>query len=279
MKFLDKITDKIADKIEERLGTDEQYEPPMTLAEEVQSDSEKNYEKHHVEIDKLNQRLKEIYNTDDYPEQNNDIIDCCFEILELDSSNFHAQMDLILPLARTGKTESALNTCKILLELYPNDPTLENLMGDIFFYSGNHDNAILYYDGVIQKTPYTDDQALKAKQWKAHSLYMSDRYDEAIEFCSEQLGLHENDKVLTHIKISSLESRQNLNDNTKKYDELIQQVDDASEQIDSENNQNEGNTSDSFIADELSKLAKLKEQGVIDDDEFKQMKQKLMKKM
>ena len=251
----------------------------MTAAEIIQSRSEKNYEKHHEEIDRINLKMDEIYKKDGYPEQNNDLIDCCLEILELDPYNFHAQMESILPMARNGKTEPAQKTCRRLLDLYPNDPTLENYMGDVFWYSGDYGNAILFYESVIQKTPYTEYQALKAKRGKADSLYLNENYDEVIEFCNDQLAIHENDKVLTDLKTDALKAIQNLNERIEETDEKIQQIDIISQQLESEKSQNSNNTSDSFIADELIKLAKLKEQGAISEEEFIQMKQKLMKKM
>jgi hypothetical protein len=46
----------------------------------------------------------------------------------------------------------------------------------------------------------------------------------------------------------------------------------------STNNNNNDNSPTISIADELTKLAKLKEQGVISESEFQQMKQDLLKK-
>ena len=45
------------------------------------------------------------------------------------------------------------------------------------------------------------------------------------------------------------------------------------------NNNNNDNSPTISIADELTKLAKLKEQGVLSESEFQQMKQDLLKKM
>ena len=45
MGFLDKISDKITEQIEERLGTEKQYERPMTQTERIESYSKENYEK------------------------------------------------------------------------------------------------------------------------------------------------------------------------------------------------------------------------------------------
>jgi len=47
----------------------------------------------------------------------------------------------------------------------------------------------------------------------------------------------------------------------------------------STNNNNNDNSPTMSIADELTKLAKLKEQGVLSESDFQQMKQDLLKKM
>jgi len=279
MGFLDKISDKITEQIEERLGTEKQYERPMTQTERIESYSKENYEKHHVEIDEHNQRMEQIFKTDSYPERFNDVLDCCSKILELDPYNFNAKINAITAMSRNGKPKPAINTCKSLLKLYPNNPMLENLMGEIYWYSEDYGSAILFFNSVIQRTPYTDHEALKAKQGKGESLYMCGRYDEAIEFCNDQLLLHENDEELIDVKMKSLEKIQELNEQTQKANEQTQKANDAPDQPTSDSSQNQNNTSDVSIPDQISKFAKLKEQGLISDEEFNEMKQKLMKKI
>ena len=49
--------------------------------------------------------------------------------------------------------------------------------------------------------------------------------------------------------------------------------------VSTNNNNNNDNSPTMSIADELTKLAKLKEQGVLSESDFQQMKQDLLKKM
>ena len=57
MGLLDKISNKITEKIDDTLNSENLNDDSMTAAEIIQSRSEKNYEKHHEEIDRITKKM------------------------------------------------------------------------------------------------------------------------------------------------------------------------------------------------------------------------------
>lgn len=279
MGLLGKIGDKIGEKIDDKLNSKNESDNWRTRTEYKEVQSAENCKKYEKEISNLQQEMEKIELSEFYDEQAQDLLDCCLKITEFDTWNFDANMAMVRALITLEKFEEAIQFCSPLLEDYPNDPVIENQMGDILLYSKNPEDSIPYYDSVIQKTPYTDFEALSAKQGKAIALQSMGEFEEVIQFCEDQLSLHENDKVLLDIKEKSKEYLEKENEDSARVENQMKQADELLEQTDSTSNEKSQNTSDSFIADELSKLAKLKEQGAITEDEFLQMKQKLMDKM
>ncbi len=279
MGLLGKIGDKIGEKIDDKLNPKVETEHFETKVELKEKMSDKNFEKYHDELTELYEQYTKIFSGDYYDDRDQDLLDICLKMLDYDPVSPQINLNLARHLTNVGRYEDAYIICSTLLEDYPNVPEVELRMGNIFLYSKKANEAIPFYDSVIQKTPYTEYEALSAKHGKAMALESMHNYEEAVQFCNDQLSLHENDKLLLRIKNKSLEFMKETKKQMEIVDKQIQQEDELLEQTNSTNNEKSLGTSDSFVADELSKLAKLKEQGVISEEEFSKMKQKLMEKM
>lgn len=277
MGLLDKISDKINEKIDETLNPKSQVQHSKTAAEMLEERSAENCAKHHDEITSLFQHLDEILGRDDYDDQLKDLGDCCSEILDLDPYNFEANRGMITALIDLEEYDQAYATCSRLLRCYPNDLELQLLMGDIFLFTQKYGDAISYYDGIIQQTT-TENVALRAKRAKSRLLFSIGNYEEAVQFCDGQLLLHESDETLLSIKKQSLEKIQEQKDQQEKSENTQRQIDELSRRVGDVSEMPKSNPEFS-VADEISKLINLKEQGAITEEEFLEMKQKLMGKM
>jgi tetratricopeptide (TPR) repeat protein len=278
MGLLDKIGDKLSEKLDDVLNSDTQVQSttPKTLAELTDEESAKNIKKYYDEIDSLGKKMSKISEKEDFDEH--EYLECCFKILEFDPQNFNTKLSLFSTLCRMGEADRAYSMCVSMIETYPNNSHVDSKMADILLSTKDYDNAIAYYEKVIQKIPRTEYLSLHAKQGKAYALFDKEDYYGAIQFCDEQLPIHENDTSLTNLKIEALEAIQALNDK-EKSNEQIQKSNNTPEQPIPESSQQQSDTSDVSIPDQISKFAKLKEQGLISDEEFIEMKQKLMKKI
>jgi tetratricopeptide (TPR) repeat protein len=272
MGLLGNIGGKIGDKINEKI--DETLNPKVSSTrknldykERYSADMLKKYGK---KITELEEKMSESYDNESY----NEVYSFCTKILSYDRFHESARRILLEALVEIERYDDAYELCSKLLQDYPNDPNLEEKKGWILFKNGNYIESIPIFESLIQKIPYTDPLALNCKINKAYALANSFNYHEAVEFCTEQLKLHKNDETLLMIKNKVLEEIQKEKEQTKIKEEKEQQtIREQKEQVSSKT------TSDFSVADELSKFNKLKEQGAISEEEFSEMKKKLLDKM
>jgi|APSaa5957512535_1039671.scaffolds.fasta_scaffold02275_19 tetratricopeptide (TPR) repeat protein len=262
MKFLDKIGDKINEKIDDTLNPKvSSTNENMDYKEKHSADMLKKYGK---EIRELEQQMDEFYQNDSF----NDLYNCCLEILSIDVYHHNARELSVDALIGLERFDEAYKFCLELLQEYPNNNNFLAQKGQILYRSGQFIESIPVFEKLIQKIPYTDSLALDCKINKAYALSNSGNFEEAVQFCTDELKLHENDETLLMIKNKVLEEIQNQKE--IKEEKAIQ----AKKESDSSQNNSEFS-----IADELAKFVKLKEQGAITEEEFLEMKQKLMDKL
>ncbi len=269
MGLLGKIGGKIGDKINEKI--DETLNPKMRSTNNhsnwKEEYSEKQSRKHGKEISELENQMDKFYQNNSYE----DLLDCCLKIRSLDMFHRNARELTVDALIGLEDFDRAWDACMELLQEEPNNNNFLAQKGWILFRSEKYEHAIRVFGELIQKVPISDPLALNCKINKAYALTNSYNYDEAVEFCTEQLRLHENNEELLMIKNKVLEEIQNYKEQKKIKEEKIIQ-----EKIEQESPQN---NSGSSIADQISKFNKLKEQGVITEEEFSEMKKKLMDKI
>ena len=258
MKFLDKIGDKINEKIDDTLNPKVSSTNDSNWKEEY---SEEKSKQHGKKITELEQQMDEFYQNDSY----HDLLDCCLEVRQIDPFHMGARKLSVYAWKELKNYKTAYEDCSKLLQEYPNDNFLTEEMGLILYRSEKFVESIPFFESLIQRVPYTDSMALDSKINKASALYNSNNFEEAIQFCTDELKLHKNNEELSIIKNRATEAIQD-----EKEEKIIQK---KKEPDSSQNN------SEFSIADELSKLVKLKEQGAITEEEFLEMKQKLMDKM
>ncbi|MBL7002263.1 MAG: SHOCT domain-containing protein [Nitrosopumilus sp.] len=261
MKFLDKIGDKINEKIDDTLNPKVSSTNNSDWKEEY---SEEKSRKHGKKIAELEQQMRNCYDNDDYE----DLFTACVQIQSLNPLHKESRKLSVYALVELKMFDHAYKDCSDLLEEYPNDNFLLEQMGLILYRSGEYIDSIHYFEKVIQKTPYTESIALDCKINKAYALSNSGNFEEAVQFCTDELKLHENDETLLMIKNKVLEEIQNQKEIKEEKATQAKKEPDSSQ-----------NNSEFSIADELAKLVKLKEQGAITEEEFLEMKQKLMGKM
>ncbi len=272
MGLLGKIGGKIGDKINEKI--DETLNPKVSSTrknldykERYSADMLKKYGK---KITELEEKMSESYDKESY----NEVYSFCTKILSYDRFHESARRILLEALVEIERYDDAYELCSKLLQDYPNDPNLEEKKGWILFKNGNYMESIQIFEHLIQKIPYDNPLALNCKINKAYALSHSRNYEEAVEFCTEQLKLHKNNEDLLMIKNTILKEIQKEKEDKKIKEEKEQQT--IQEQKEHESTQN---NSDSSIADQISKFKKLKDQGAITEEEFSEMKKKLMDKM
>jgi tetratricopeptide (TPR) repeat protein len=256
MKFLDKIGDKINEKIDETLN-------PKVSSTNSNSDWKKEHSKeklrkHGKEITELEKQMDEFYQNNSYDE----LLDCCLKILSIDVFHHNARVLKVDALIGLEQFDLAYESCVKLLLEEPNNNNFLAQKSWILYRSGKYVEAIQVFEKLIQKVLIFDPLVLNCKINKAYALSNSGNHEETIEFCIEQLRLHENNEELLMIK--------------NKVEEIQKEKEQKTSQ---EQNESSQNNSGSSIADELSKFKKLKEQGAITEEEFSEMKKKLMAKM
>jgi predicted Zn-dependent protease len=261
MKFLDKIGDKINEKIDDTLNPKVSSTNNSNWKEEY---SEEKSKKHGKKIAELEQQMNEFYQNDSY----HDLLDCCLEIRQIDPFHMDARKLSIYGWRGLENYKTAYEDCSKLLQEYPNDNFLTEEMGLILFRSRKYIESIPLFESLIQRIPYTDSLALDSKLNKASALLNSYNFEEAVQFCTEELKLHNDNEDLIAMKNKALEEIQNQKE--IKEEKIIQAK--------KESNFSQNN-SEFSIADELAKFVKLKEQGAITEEEFLEMKQKLMDKL
>jgi len=266
MGFLDKIGGKINEKIDETLNPkDSAHRGNLDWKEKHSSDMLKTHGK---EIMELEERMGEYYDNESYQ----DLLGCCLDIRKIDSFHFPARKLTVYALRKLELYQKAYDACIDMLNEYPNNDFLLFEKGLILYDSSEYVDSISIFEKLIQKTPYTDVLAIEYKLRKASALLNSHNFEEAIQFCDEELKLHENEEDLIEIKnkaLEEIEEREKRVNEEKEQKEILEQKKQESLQ----------NNSGSSIADELSKFNKLKEQGAITEEEFSEMKKKLMDKM
>jgi len=269
MGLLGKIGGKIGDKINEKI--DETLNPKMRSTSNnsnwKEEYSEKQSRKHGKEISELEKQMDKFYQNDSYV----DLFGCCSDILGLNPCHLESRKLSVYALVELERYNDAHEFCSKLLEDYPNDSFLMEQMGKMLLGSGEYIRSITWFERLIQKTPASDSLAYNSKINKAIALTHSGNFEEAIQFCTDELRLEKNDKTLLMIKNKALEEIQNVKEQKKIKEEKIIQ-----EKIEQESPQN---NSGSSIADQISKFNKLKEQGAITEEEFSEMKKKLMDKI
>ena len=269
MGLLGKIGDKIGDKINEKI--DETLNPKMRSTSNnsnwKEEYSEKQSRKHGKEISELEKQMDKFYQNNSYE----DLLDCCSKITSLDMFHRNARELTVDALIGLEDFDRAWDACMELLQEEPNNNNFLAQKGSILYLSKKYEHAIRVFETLIQKVPMSDPLALNCKIYNASALFNSYNYDEAVEFCTEQLRLHKNNEDLLMIKNKALEEIQNYEEQKKIKEEKIIQ-----EKIEQESPQN---NSGSSIADQISKFNKLKEQGAITEEEFSEMKKKLMDKI
>ena len=272
MGLLGKIGGKIGDKINEKI--DDTLNPKVSSTrknldykERYSADMLKKYGK---KITELEEKMSESYDNESY----NEVYSFCTEILSYDRFHESARRILLEALVEIERYDDAYELCSKLLQDYPNDPNLEEKKGWILFKNGNYIESIQIFEHLIQKIPYDNPLALNCKINKAYALSHSRNYEEAVEFCTEQLKLHKNNEDLLMIKNTILKEIQKEKENKKIKEEKEQlTIQEQKQQVSSKTN------FDFSVADELSKINKLKEQRVISDEEFLKMKKKLLDKL
>ena len=272
MGLLGKIGGKIGDKINEKI--DETLNPKVSSTrknldykERYSADMLKKYGK---KITELEEKMSESYDKESY----NEVYSFCTKILSYDRFHEIARRILLEALVKIERYDDAYELCSKLLQDYPNDPNLEEKEGWILYKNGNYIESIQIFEHLIQKIPYDNPLALNCKINKAYALSHSGNYEEAVEFCTEQLKLHKNNEDLLMIKNTILKEIQKEKENKKIKEEKEQLTIQEKKAPDSSQNKSEFS-----IGDELTKLVNLKNQGSISEDEFLKMKQKLMEKM
>jgi len=269
MGLLGKIGGKIGDKINEKI--DETLNPKMRSTSNnsnwKEEYSEKQSRKHGKEISELEKQMDKFYQNNSYE----DLLDCCSKITSLDMFHRNARELTVDALIGLEDFDRAWDACMELLQEEPNNNNFLAQKGSILYLSKKYEHAIRVFETLIQKVPMSDPLALNCKIYNASALFNSYNYDEAVEFCTEQLRLHKNNEDLLMIKNKALEEIQNYEEQKKIKEEKIIQ-----EKIEQESPQN---NSGSSIADQISKFNKLKEQGAITEEEFSEMKKKLMDKI
>ena len=249
MGLLDKIGDKINEKIDETLNPKVSSNSNSNWKEEY---SEEKSRKHGKELAELEKKMDELYQNDSFDE----LFRCCVEILAIDMFHFNAKEMQIDALIGLEMFDDAYELCSKLLQEVPNNNNILAQKGEILYRSGKLLESIPIFEKLIQKIPYTNPLALSCKINKAYALSNTGNFEEAVEFCEKELKLHENDETLLMIR-------------NKVLEEIQKNKDQESTQ----------NNSDSSIADQISKFNKLKEEGAITEEEFTEMKKKLMDKM
>jgi len=255
MGLLDKIGNKINEKIDETLN-------PKASSSNNNSDWKKEYSeeksrKHGKELAELEKKMDELYQNDSFDE----LFRCCVKILAIDMFHFNAKEMQIDALIGLEMFDDAYELCSKLLQEVPNNNNILAQKGEILYRSGKLLESIPIFEKLIQKIPYTNPLALSCKINKAYALSNTGNFEEAVEFCEKELKLHENDETLLMIRNKVLEEIQKNKEQNKNKEESTQ------------------NNSDSSIADQISKFNKLKEEGAITEEEFTEMKKKLMDKM
>jgi tetratricopeptide (TPR) repeat protein len=268
MGLLGKIGGKIGDKINEKIDETLNTKVSSTNSNQNWKEeySEEAYRKHGKEISKLEQQMEEFYQND----SNKDLISICLKIRQIDPFHIGARKLSVYAWKELENYKTAYDDCSELLKEYPNDNFLTEEMGLILYRSGKFVESIPLFESLIQRIPIGESLALDSKVYKAYALYDSRNFDEAIEFCTDQLRLHENNEDLLNVKNKALGEieKEEKQIEAEKEQETIQEQKESSQ-----------NDSGSSIADQISKFNKLKEQGAITEDEFLEMKKKLMDKM
>jgi tetratricopeptide (TPR) repeat protein len=273
MGLLGKIGGKIGDKINEKI--DETLNPKVSSTNRSsnwkEEYSEKQSRKHGKEISKLEQQMEEFYQND----SNDDLIETCLKIRQIDPFHIDARKLSVYAWKELENYKTAYEDCSKLLQEYPNNSFLTEEMGLILFRSGKFVESIPLFESLIQRIPIDEPLALESKINKAFALYNSRNFDEAIEFCTDQLRLHENNEKLLNVKNEALGEieKEQTKIKEEKEQQTIQEQRTIQEQVSSKTN------SDFSVADELSKFNKLKDQGAISEEEFLEMKKKLLDKI